>query len=235
MPGFRLASQVKLMSTNVTGKYPVGISQTEYEGDIAVLTKNTTVAQLSSVTMPSVRSLLAADITASYQDGSGNICGILGIAQANFKSDANAQATGTAVNPTNISSQVILAAPSVASVNPQESTQGRSLVTVYTADPQENRFYGQLWQNTTVNASLVGTQVGIKISTLTNQAAYFFLDSAASVKIAVITRVDETDPLFNQTVSANVANTTHNPRAWVEVQFLPAYVQELTGFQYSAQ
>jgi hypothetical protein len=119
--------------------------------------------------------------------------------------------------------------PSLAGFEPQDPVSGALESSIYSV---QNIICGYLWQTTAVTNSLIGTNVGLLISTLSGQAPTFFWSSAATTKIGRIVSVDVQHPLFNTTGTANVQDTTHNPRATVRVLLSSTYNQFLTNVAY---
>lgn len=197
-------------------------SKTTYSGDMCVRTV------ISSNIV--VRPLTAADITASYQDGSANICGIMGVAEGSSVTTstglANSAPAFAGVNP---ATQCVFPLPTRALGNAPTDT-GRSRDTLFLTTG--NIIGGFLWENTTVTDNLRGTAVGILTSTI-NSVLYYFWSSAASVKVGTIEDVMETDALFNVAATANVLNTTHSPRCLIGVRVLGSYQQFATNFNYA--
>ncbi len=230
MPGMRVVQSLETLAPDETDRV-VGISQTIYSGDPVVLTSKATIATLNSVNMPSLRSLLQADITALYKEGVP-VAGILGVAGAGVKTDANAAATSALPSAVSVAgAQVILPVPSVSSALEPEPSQGRARCRVQLAN-QNNLIAAPLWETTALTDALIGVQVGILLSTI-GGVPFYFWSTAAATPIGVIQQINRQDPLFNTTTTANVQNTTHNPRAEVYVQVLPAYQQFNTGVNYS--
>jgi hypothetical protein len=203
--------------------FALASSKTSYTGDIlvrAVISNNTVV-----------RPLTGADITALYQDGSGNTCGILGLNPSDWVSDSNGIASSAPAPPgvlANVPARLII--PTMAFGNKADAVTGRSRIDV----PLVNggtKVGGTLWQNTTVTQNLIGTAVGLKVSVISG-VTYYFFDTAATTLIGTIVDVAVDDPMFNKTATANVLNTTNNPRCAIAVQFLGAYQQQGLLYNY---
>ncbi len=231
MPGFRVYSSEKMLAPNEHPSGVVGISQTIFAGDPVVMTNKASIATLNSVNMPSFRSLLQADITALYKEGTA-VVGITGVAAHSVKTDANAIASSQPPTVVTTAGPIpIYPAPSVSSVLEPEYTQGRARMRVQLFD-QNSIIGGWLWENTTITDALVGTRVGILISTIGGVPFYFWSTGAATT-IGVIARVNQQDPMYNQAAAANTQNTTHNPRGEVLVNVDPAYQQFYTNQVYA--
>lgn len=176
-----------------------------------------------------VRILSQADITASYAQAGGTVCGILGFAKADLATDSSGHHTAPAY-PVSVSQQPHYAVLSLDYLNPSDPATGRARTNVFSAG---SIIGGNLWENTTATAALNGVDVGILISTISGYAPTFFWSSAASIKVGEIFKVNEDDPYFNKTVSANVQDTTHNPRCLLGVRIFTAYQEALTGVAYA--
>lgn len=203
----------------------VASSVSAYTGDLMVLT---TVTSSSA----RLRQLSAADKTALYENGSGDIVGILGLAASNIGSDSSG-VINQVLTPVSVNSAVTPIYPltGIDGAQAPDPVSGRSKASILLFG-KENNIGGYLWENTTaLESSLEGQQVGILISTI-NSIKYYFWSTAASVKVGRITKVNQ-DRLFNKTVSANVQDTTHNPRCPIVVNIYPAYCQHDSGFNYS--
>ena len=177
------------------------------------------------------RKLTQADITASYQDGSAHTVGILGLAPERVSTGALGVYTSL-VSPVSVFANTpnIYPVPTMAAYEPNDPTTGRVAAGIYSC---LNVFGGDLWETTAVTRALIGTQVGILISTISGQSPTFFWSTAAAVKIAKIVQVpDSTTPLFGQTATANVQDTTHYPRCPVFVEVLAAYNQATNSYPY---
>lgn len=194
-----------------------------YEGDPMVWT-TATGSQARQ------RKLTATDITNLYASG-GNIIGVLGLAPASVGTDAagafQAPPVGTSILA-NVANRYNI--PSMDGYAPQDPVTGATMASTISGN---NFWGGSLWETTAVNESLVGTMVGILISTLSGQAPTFFWSTAATTKIARIVGVYTGMPLFNTTGVANVQDTTHSPRSPLYVRLLGTYDQFKTAFNYS--
>ncbi len=202
------------------GLYMLASSQSIYACDPVVWTSVTG-------SQNRVRLLIQDDIDDLYVNGS--TAGVLGFMPEGVATDANGNIT-TLASPVALTGlQPIYAVPSVAYMEPRDPVSGRAQATIYSC---LNQIGGYLWENTTVTQSLIGTAVGLVISTLSGQAPTFFWSSGATTKIGRIVAVNVQDPLFNTAVTANVANTTHNPRASLGVLIYPTYNQFITNVAY---
>lgn len=197
-------------------------SQTIYPGDPVVWTSVTG-------SQNRVRKLTATDISNLYQV-TGSVAGILGFAPAGVATDASGNITTLAAPVSLTGRQVIYPAPSVALFEPIDPVSGRAMSSIFST---KNWIAGNLWESTTVTKSLIGTAVGIVISTLTGEAARFFWSSGAATKVGRIVEVDVQDPLFNTAVNANVQDTTHSNRAIVVVKLYTSMDQFDTNVIYA--
>lgn len=168
-----------------------------------------------------LRKLTQTDISASYTNST--IAGILGFAPAQLATDANGNSI-TVPSALSLAGGVANQYPinSMADYGPHNLATGRLQSSVISC---KNLIAGGLWETTAVTTGLIGTMVGILISTLSGYAPTFFWSTAAAVKVGRIQAVDQQSPLFNTTGTANVQDTTHNQRCPVAVQILPAYDQ----------
>lgn len=199
-------------------------STTFYGGDILVRTV------ISSNTV--VRPLSAADITALYQDGSANVCGVYGLMPAPAVTNSSGLANSAPAFPgVNAATQNIYPVPSRAYGNAPDPVSGRSREGIEVIDGNTVTG-GYLWENTTITDNLRGTAVGILRSTISG-VVYYFWSSAATTKIGYIEEVTETDPYFNTAVTANTLNTTHNPRCAIGVRIIGSFQQAATLFSYA--
>lgn len=180
--------------------------------------------------VPRLRKVIQDDIDDLWADGT-NI-GYLGHSPQDVATDANGFAT-------TIPSSISLYAnvknnyniPSLAQFGPFNLATGRLRSSVISL---KNQIGGYLWETTAVNDALIGTMVGMLISTLSGAAPTFFWSTAATTKIARITGIDDQNPfLFNTTATANVQDTTHNPRCAVYVKVLDAFNQALVTGNYA--
>lgn len=176
-----------------------------------------------------LRKLTQADITASYTNST--IAGILGFAPAQLATDASGNSIAVP-SPLSLAGGVANVYPinSMADYGPHNVATGRLRSSAISC---LNLIAGKLWETTAVTDALVGTMVGILISTISGNAPTFFWSTAASVKVGRIQAVDNQDPLYNTTGTANVQDTTHNKRCPVAVQILPAYDQNKLVAVYS--
>lgn len=193
-----------------------------YRGDPLVWT---TVQSSSS----RLRKVVQDDIDDLWQVSAANV-GFLGISPQNVASDSNGNYT-TVPSTLNLAGNVanVYPVPTMAAYNTPDLNSG--LVRSSVIDLQ-NVIGGALWENTTINDGIIGTMVGMLISTISGQPPTFFWSSAATTKIARIVAIDDQSPYFNQTVTANVSNTTHNNRCPIAVRVLATYDQYLVGGNY---
>ena len=218
----------KNLSGGLVGCAATGIAQI-LTGNPVVLTTNTTFAQVASGTiMASLRNLTSGDYAAASS--------VFGIAQYPILTDANGASTLNPVGPVGLTgSQVQFPIPTMGSILEAEITQGRTMVTVSSISDL-HLVEGSLWENTTVNEGLVGTQVGYIASTLLQNGVYipyFFWSTAAAVKVGTIFSTPKNDLNYNLAVTANVANTTHYPRCPIYVRVNATYDQAKTGVSYT--
>lgn len=225
MPGFSVfTNPVQAdVGDDLTTLLRVANSITAYQGDPMVPTD----AVGSQVRY---RQLSAADIAALYKNTATNVVGFTGLARADVATDSSGNAT-TVPSTVTLAGNVkpIYALPSLDAGNPPDPTDGRYRAIFET---NKNLLAGPLWQNTTVDTTLAGTRVGIKISTI-GGVKYYFWDSAATTKIGFISEVFVDDAMFDQAATANVVDTTHYPRCPVVVHIDAAYVQVENGQVYN--
>jgi hypothetical protein len=185
----------------------------------------TTATALTSNAIPVLRMLLAADITALYQNGSGGICGILGSAADDMISNASGYAQAP---PTSLGG--FQSPGSYASLQYTEPQVGRSQgrVQVFTSN---HGFRMALYTGggaITLTGQYNNTLAGIHISTTSGTTTYT-IDPNATTKCVQIVAADIGDPLYDTLVAQNAAG----PHVYVKI--LPAYQQFNTGVNYSAQ
>ena len=228
MPGMsvffdRIAGDV---APDRAGPFNLSNSLTAFDGDVAVGT-TVTGGEVR------IRRLLQDDIDDLYQEG-GNTVGVLGIFESNVTTDAN----GNLQQP----SPATALAGGVANQYPVGSFAGFQPKDPVTGRPRDefltprNAWAGSLWENTTIDETLIGVAVGLLISTITTGSIaipFYFWSSAATTKIGRIQTVDEFSPYFNKAVTANVQDTTHYNRCPVIVTVLPSYRQLDTLFNYA--
>lgn len=177
-----------------------------------------------------VRRLIQADITASYTNGS--LAGILGFMPAGVATDANGNITTLALPYSVTGRQPIYPVPSVAYFEPVDPTAGRAMSSIYSC---KNWIGGYLWETTAVTRSLIGTAVGIVISTITGQAATYFWSTGAAAKVGRIVAVPaDNTPNYGTAGTANVQNTTHNPRVALAVKLYSTYDEFETNVSYAS-
>jgi hypothetical protein len=213
-PSFYLAN-----SLSGSGTPPAAYVQAT---DIVVLTTKST---LTSNAIPVVRMLLAADITALYQNGSGGICGLLGSAADDMISNSSglAQAPPTSLGGSQFPG-------SYASLQYTDPQVGRSQGRVQVFD--SNHF--QLTPLYTGGGSVTllgqydGTLAGINIS-VTSGVTTYTIDPNATTKCVAIYQANRSDPNWGKLVAQNAAG----PGVFWTV--LPQYQQFLTKVNYTAQ
>jgi hypothetical protein len=177
-----------------------------------------------------IRPLLGADVTASYQDGSANVCGILGSKVHGAYTDAY----GVALNPIDKTSTIKSAMANAGSVlasmdlmNPTRSwtysstlytySQGRVIIAT-----DEQEYWMKMYSTNTADELTVGDQVGFDVAAGTGATSRIIhhavtVNPSASVKCAVVRGFCDTD------------NTV------VRIAILPAFQQWRTNFPYTAQ
>ncbi len=197
-------------------------SQTIYSCDPVVGT-TVTGSQLR------VRRLVQGDIDALYVNST--TAGILGFMPNGVATDASGNITTLAAPVSLTGRNTILAVPSVSYLEEVDQVSGRAMSSIYSV---KNWIAGNLWETTAITESLIGTAVGILISTITGQAARYFWSTAATTKIGRIVQVDKnaSSPFWNAAATANVQNTTHNPRGIVVVKLYATYDQSETNVAY---
>lgn len=158
------------------------------------------------------------------------VCGILGFAPAKVATDANGNsiavpsALALAGNVANI-----YPVNSMAQYGPSDLATGRQESSVISC---RNQIAGSLWETTAVTEALLGTMVGILISTISGYAPTFFWSTGATTKIGRIVAVDTQNPQYNVVGTANVQDTTHYKRCPVAVRIVPAYDQYTLSTNY---
>jgi hypothetical protein len=179
--------------------------------------------------VPRLRKVIQDDIDDLWIDT--NTLGFMGISPQNVATDANGFATtipqvvavyANVANNYNI--------PSLAQFGPSNLATGRLRSSVISV---KNVIGGSLWETTAITDALIGTMVGMLISTISGQPPTFFWSTAATTKIARIVAIDDQAPLFNTTATANVQDTTHYPRCPIGVQVLAAYDQAQANGNYT--
>ena len=209
MPGFT-PGKVEGKKNFSVKRRPIGKSVDLILGDIVVLT---TVSAKTTSAMPVLRPLLAADIAALYQDGSGNVCGIFGVATHTHSTNSSGiVATQPSVTNVAASARPIYALPGVSAGYEVDATNGFSLDTPVIADDQ-TLFYARLLTGSASNI-LTGTQAGIDLT-----SGVYTVNTSATTKIFTIEGYDPQDPFDTA----------------VYVRVLPAFQQYSTGFPYTAQ
>lgn len=209
MPGFTAGKVVGKKNFSVA-KRPIGKSVDLVSGDIVVLT---TVSAKTTSSTPVIRPLLAADIAALYQDGSGNVCGIFGIAQHTQSTNSSGiVATQPSVTNVAASARPIYALPGVSAGYEVDPNVGFSLDNPIIAD-DTTLFRANLVTGTATSA-IVGTLAGVDLT-----SGVYTVSTSATTKIFTIEDIDDQDP--NGTA--------------VYVRVLPAFQQYSTGFPYTAQ
>lgn len=177
-----------------------------------------------------VRLLVADDITDVYNEG-GGIAGILGFAPQDMQTDASGYLT-TKTSAVSLAGGVkpIYQAPALNFFEPTNPVSGRARTSVISC---KNYIYGYLWETTAIDQALIGTAVGLYPSTISGNTAMWYWSTAATTKIGRIVGYDEQNPLFYKTATANVLNTTHNPRCPVLIRMYPTYDQWETIYAYT--
>jgi len=188
--------------------FPNGKSTTIQGGEPVVLT---TASALTTASNKVVRTLLAADIAALYQDGSSNVCGILGFACH----DAVTNSSGVANQQHVYSGKSALgeptfALPSYGLGQPADTNIGYTEIMVWIADPN-TVFKGKLISTSTASNLLIGP-AGIDLT-----SGVFTVAPSATTKILDIIAWDPSDTTY----------------VWFTVK--AAFCQLQTMFPYTAQ
>lgn len=190
--------------------YLNGKSTTIQGGHPVVITTNATYTTASN---PVVRSLVAADVSASYQEG-GSTAGILGFACHDAQTTSGGVASTQFVySLKGASAEPTLALPSYGMGQPADGNIGYTNIMVWLALPG-TVFRGKLGGGGTTTASnlLVNVAAGIDISGTT-----YTVDTSESVKPLVIIGWDP------------------SATGYVYFQVKAAYCQILTGVDFTSQ
>jgi len=220
MPGIRYAgTRGGAVGVPPTAPYLLGKSQTIYAGDVVCLTTNATY---SASTIPVQRDLLAADVSANYQQGGSNV-GVLGFCMDDVIVNSNYQATtGPAFGGVANGSQVIYpyTYDGLIAVDPN-TTRGYGRVCLF---DQENIYAAKLSAASAAGTlALVNTLAAFLLTTSGGITTYTIDTTGASTNILRIVGVNTSDPLYGA-VGCEVF-----------FQILGAYEQSLTGLQYTSQ
>lgn len=194
----------------------IAVSQQIYRGDPCVWTTVTGSENR-------VRLAVAQDITDLWAHSGA--AGIFGFAPYDIGTDANGNFT-TSTSPVSLAGNVapIYNVPTMAGFQPVDPSSGFTRANLWTC---KNIIGGMLWETTAVTASLIGTAVGLYISTIGNAATWFW-STAATTKIARIVGFDSQHKMYNTTGTTNVVNTTHYARCPVGVLMYTTYDQYYT-------
>ena len=183
-----MAQTIEFAYNKLTGRPDVAWianakSSTINAGDPVVISTKST---LNTASMPVARSLLAADISASLQEG-GSTCGVYGVAAFYAKTDANGVANSQDVySGKKASAEPILALPSIGAGHQPESTNSYTKLKVFLFTPN-NVFWGKLKTGSASSAS-INARVGLDLTSTT-----YTVDTAASLKTATIVGWDPSD------------------------------------------
>lgn len=191
--------------------YPLNAkSETINVGDPLVLT---TDSDETTGSTPVARVLLAADVSASYQEG-GATAGIYGFAAASAVTDASGVASSAPAYANKLASaEPTLQVPTYGASIDVDPNIGYTRIKTFVAHPHIV-FRGKLGGGgtTTASAALIGTSAGIDIA-----SGVFTVDTSESVKPLTIVGWDQSNP------------------AYVFFTVKPAYCQALTGVLYTSQ
>jgi hypothetical protein len=214
-------------SSPLTDYYMGAKSQLSWPNSLVVLT---TANACTDGGNEVIRPLLGADVTASYQDGAGNVCGVLGCCPEGFFTDAN----GAAINPIDLTSSyksalgnAISPVPSMALTRRARKFTYDGVLYTYSEVPiifalDTVEFRMKMYSTNTANELTVGDQVGFDVAAGTDATSriirhHVTVNPSAAVKCAAVSGFDENDDTI------------------VLVRILPAFQQLRTGFRYSAQ
>jgi hypothetical protein len=234
MPGFAFANKLGnpsgvptvlpyVLADNLSGTGTPPAANLNY-GDLIVLTTKST---LTANSVPVARMLLAADVTASYEEG-GNICGVLGVM---ITSQTSTSATGVAGASSNAyPGGTIYPLPNDSARYPAYiQASGRSVLRVAVAS--DNVFVAALYTgggSVTLGDQYNNTLAGLNLSTTSGVTTYT-VNTGAAVKCLTIIGPVIDQPGYNTLVAQNAAGPL------VYVKFLGAYAQNLIGYNYSSQ
>lgn len=211
-------------SLSGTGTPPAAAMQA---GDVVALT---TASALTASSQVVSRMLLAADVSALYQDGSGNVCGVLGVCADSFTTNASGVAGAPPALGAVTSGAAINYPLSVPAMQGNDSSTGRSFMRVHLFRPGQ-RFKGRLYTgggSVTLTHQYDNTLAGFNLSTSSGVTTYTVSPAATTKCLTIIGPVLD-DPLYGQLVAQN------SPGPWVIFEVLPSFSQSDTGFNYSAQ
>ena len=192
--------------------FPMAKSTAFNYGDVLVLT---TVSALTTSSAQVLRPLLAADITAAYQDGSAHVCGIHSICPYTETTNSSGiVATQPSVTNVAAAARPIYALPGVSAGYAVDPNIGHSLLNPIIADSQTWFRAPLLASIGAATAAMVGATAGIDLT-----SGIFTVDTGATTKILEIVKIADGDPAGNI----------------VYVRVLPAFQQNLTAYPYTAQ
>lgn len=197
MPGVRFASSIagqtgspNLVPCVMAGGTGGGV--TMYSGDFVVKTIKTT---LTANVVPVLRTLLAADVTATYQQ-TGAICGIFGAIEEDVTTNSSGQATSPPAFGGIATGGQVVYPYGQAGLNPVDSNTGRGQVRVLQATG--SNIYGiKLSAASAVGTlALIGKQVALLLTT-TSGVTLFQVDTTnATTAVLEIVGINTSDPNY---------------------------------------
>lgn len=214
-------------------------------GDLVVKTIKSTLT--GTPLTPVVRMLLAADKTAHYKEGTP-VAGIYGCAASGAASTSTGGPQSAALlYPANIPYPY-----TVPGTLGQDAATARGYVVTDVALPGK-RFWGRLDMNATdwtgptvtVGQQFNGLSGGFNISTVAGVTTYTLIPNSAAPGVAggavaadqciILLAASVTDNLYNVPITVTGAVGAGARGPLFEFTFVPAFMQALTGVQYSTQ